>query len=69
MLPIDFSGYCVDRRIGGLEMSREVKKGQHEVDRRIGGLEKEHGDNLPCRNVDRRIGGLEKKFKHGGACL
>ena len=50
-------------------MSREVKKGQHEVDRRIGGLEKEHGDNLPCRNVDRRIGGLEKKFKHGGACL
>ena len=29
----------VDRRIGGLEMSREVKKGQHEVDRRIGGLE------------------------------
>ena len=54
---------AVNRRIGGLEMSKSRVTGFNIVNRRIGGLEIVRDFSVDITVVNRRIGGLEIKVK------
>ena len=52
--------YCVNRRIGGLEITPRNSVYPPCVNRRIGGLESPVALKVKYNFVNRRIGGLEK---------